>query len=1476
MAANMQHMAGAGHMMSQQQQQMHMQQARANANQYGQTILARLTNSRVPPQDWHATVPMNDRVGRTLELLVAYMAAHQLTPSQPTLSNNSFQQTNSLTSFSNVTLGSNLEPTRALDMSINFELSAFEKCTSKELYFSYLKNKIADFFKRRQANGGNLQNGLNASAQAQASLGMQQQMGRGFGPQQGFGGMNQPMQGQQMPNQQQMLQIQQQQQQRQQQMAASMAMANQAGRGTAGPNPQLAMGPSAPAQRSQGIANEINRLLPADRERVNEIALVMFGQAPEHVKQQFRTQIRSKMTPAQNAEYVASGRDPCMIIFQQHAFQYLVKQAAANRAKAAGNMNPQQAAMMQQQNSQQRANNMMPNGAPAAHDFSQFGPSMESIKDQQMSGLIAQQAGQMVVPASGAARNPTPQPGNQGMINQGQNQTPRQGQQPGQQQQQQQQQIKLNQASQQAQAQAAQMKQMHSQQGGPMDPNQSPAMNPTANRGPNGVNPMGTPGIQHSNMPFGNQLPLAQRFHANPQLQATVLSMAASMNPDQQHHLSQLNDEKVMDLVRRWLAQNRQRATAAQINATQLQQQNQVNQNPAGAVLQGAMQPQQQPNATGPNGGSSQGQGVMNLVTPQMQHVMDSLDLPPPVRQTIPNLPTEAKKWRDLKMWMSQGNQIPQHAKGTLAALQKSQFQSWWTQRNQLIQAQQQRQLQQQQQGQQQQQQQQLGQPQSLQQGQQLPHMAQQPPQGQQPHGQQQQQQQARMLAGGMNPASMPPNIASIPVPAHVMQITPQDIVQVRNQRPDLVSATDEQVRVIAMGLKRNNWQMQVANRMRAQASQSLGPLNPMGGPAAAQMGQQHNQTPQQHETNRQQPQPPQPPQQQGGTMPGASVPAQAAVAVKQQSTPQQPAKNLKRPSADDAAGADNVADAGSAGGARPNNSTGPKKLPPQLSAQQIASMTPEQRAKYEAFLRQQVANREGGAAALMQPTAESISRLKTIGQEAARQLMQEPMPDIPMSPQELEETGAKLKRIVIDMGKVGRGLTRWFALTGDEPRASMFFKFRQRLIKQFVDGDNMKILRDSFSMRSSDLEQARAMLESMVRDIQVASKGGFMRAQNNQAQGGQAAQQASQGNAEQTSSAAAAVVAPLNASNLEKNSQALNRQKSKSANQPPPAPTVAQAPGFPTNASSPHGNPSYMSKAKDMNLQIPPRKKQKVAQQPGQGVNTPSPRVSKTASPEVKRAPEPVPRPVFLCKEADCDLPSVGFPTEQALKQHVEEDHVKPRQDPVKFVQENLALALGLEMDGTVKKGAGEAAQPMTQSGSKQGQDLAMKRSGSALSRVQPVGGRGENGTPKTTAAEATTPGPVDPWATATIDPQALLSNLGFENGLPTVMNEFLLYRSLTPNDTPESSKDSGASEPNSDISEGAALEIDMNWQNIDTDVLLNMNNTSLDASGSTLDPSLLLDPLAGPPPDWDDMTVDFNKPFQFDTSHYSFDTSS
>jgi hypothetical protein len=45
-------------------------------------------------------------------------------------------------------------------------------------------------------------------------------------------------------------------------------------------------------------------------------------------------------------------------------------------------------------------------------------------------------------------------------------------------------------------------------------------------------------------------------------------------------------------------------------------------------------------------------------------------------------------------------------------------------------------------------------------------------------------------------------------------------------------------------------------------------------------------------------------------------------------------------------------------------------------------------------------------------------------------------------------------------------------------------------------------------------------------------------------------------------------------------------------------------------------------------------------------------------------------------------------------------------------------------------------------------------------------------------------------------------------------------MYRSLTPNDTPESSKDSRASEPNTDISEEVHLDLDLNWQTQDCDL--------------------------------------------------------
>jgi hypothetical protein len=210
-----------------------------------------------------------------------------------------------------------------------------------------------------------------------------------------------------------------------------------------------------------------------------------------------------------------------------------------------------------------------------------------------------------------------------------------------------------------------------------------------------------------------------------------------------------------------------------------------------------------------------------------------------------------------------------------------------------------------------------------------------------------------------------------------------------------------------------------------------------------------------------QQPQPNLTPQQtQAQTMPNAMSQTASMQAVNQKQQPNanqarnnqpQPAKNLKRSNPDD--GADTANMKASVSVARqppapavtpatavisqpiqqPGQRPGPK-MPPQLTAQQEAQLNPEQRARYEQLLRMQ-----GKAPAA--PPSESLMRLKMIGQEEQKQFAQESTPDIPMSPEEYAETAAKLKRIVVDMGKVGRGLSKWYSLTQDDARAKMFFR---------------------------------------------------------------------------------------------------------------------------------------------------------------------------------------------------------------------------------------------------------------------------------------------------------------------------------------------------------------------------------------------------------------------------------------------------
>ncbi|KAF5614600.1 gall11 coactivator [Fusarium sp. NRRL 25303] len=55
----------------------------------------------------------------------------------------------------------------------------------------------------------------------------------------------------------------------------------------------------------------------------------------------------------------------------------------------------------------------------------------------------------------------------------------------------------------------------------------------------------------------------------------------------------------------------------------------------------------------------------------------------------------------------------------------------------------------------------------------------------------------------------------------------------------------------------------------------------------------------------------------------------------------------------------------------------------------------------------------------------------------------------------------------------------------------------------------------------------------------------------------------------------------------------------------------------------------------------------------------------------------------VWHCMEPDCELSTTKFKTKKALQQHINEEHTKPREDPLEYAQENLGLAVEPELNG-------------------------------------------------------------------------------------------------------------------------------------------------------------------------------------------------
>ncbi|KAI0554192.1 hypothetical protein F4679DRAFT_349304 [Xylaria curta] len=1421
MAANMSQMGGAGPVRGRPQHQ-----------QLSQLIYSQIMTHQLPPAPWHGSVSPNMRVGHAMNIITnAFLAMPQV------------------------------ESTQVVTGGLQYERDAFAKCPDKASYEAAISERVNELFKKRQANEQNIHNTLNAQAAAnQSQIMMNQNMQmRGQQLQQGFQGLQQQMQPGRMNQQGQ----------------PALGMGNANGL-PMNPNQQtMQMGTQMRPQMA--LQSGMASLPPQDRIKVNQLAIGKFNSIAEPTRSQYRAAIQQKFGPHAVSQLQAENIDPLVYYFQSQIIQNITKGQGVNQAG------------MPMQAHQQRAMNQPPQQLPAGSN-GEFGSlaNVESIMNQQKAGMMAQEAGQMVVPASnGAGRNATPQPiGSMLGPNQGAGQPGLPHQLPQQFNHQPAQQLKMDQRAAQTQAQIraqAQAKQMQGQPGGLNGPgaaSQSPAMN-TLNapvrRTPVGVGQTeGHPQMGQGNVPFGQMDPrfnqAGQRTpmgpNANMNRSQVLHSILAQMPPETRAQVMSQPQEKAAEMILRW---NASRAGAPMAGRPQPQMGQLGPGNPMAQSINhfapGGNGLGQHPNLGMPM--NQQNQFMMQQQMNKLRNapqgsldrnaLMDNMAIPPKIMESLRGslggvgVSPDVKKWGQLKQWMAQKNMNSQQM-SSLLGIQNAQFQSYVKANPALAAA-------------------------SLQ----LPQSAM-PQQGIPPNG------QAPPQMG--QPA---PNVGGSNM---TISVSAQELASARNHER-FKGLPEDKLRQVLFSMK-----MQA---MKTRASQMPGP--PAQAPPGPQPG--HIVT----------------------TAPSPSQPTQGAMAPQRQpetantASPAVQRQNIKLPQNNRAVPTAPAAPTAKTGIKRPhpddtpevpNSSTTAVQRPgaqqpqpgasssvppqiPQASPEQLAAMTPEQRQKYEAMVK----NRQAASA---NPMSEEMMRLRTIGQENYQAELKEQQPDIHMTPEQYRDTAHKIQALGVEMTKMSKLLTRWYSFTRDDNRAGLFFKLRTRLFKQYADSDKMSMPKEKFSITQADLNSIQGMLEGMGKDLTAHFSHGMRKNPSQNAN-----EPAPQGGASARPGAPTTQPAPLNAANLEKQTQALNRMHQRNnsrAGQPPPPPTTAQPP-FSFGAQSPDGRPTYAGgpAVTQDNLQLPARKKPKTEAKAGAGPNqtgssaNASPQGQKLSSPEMnKRQAASEARPAksqFRCTDQYCDFRNIGFPTAEALQKHTQEEHVKPAEDPMKFAVDGLAEVLGLHTNGKPKHVAaigGNVPSPgdMTKRAqtppNKTDFVNSMKRQGSMTGTkpnelIKTIAGKA--GTPKpdpnSRAADGTTfvatahggaasQAAVGEIMGATIDPQELLSAVtGLETGGNGAILDMNVYRSLTPNDTPESSKDSATSELNSDVSEGVAL------------------NVTLDMGFGTWDPFALgheppivdlesYDPMPTVPyPDfsWDEVQPDFDKPFALDTSFFSLETS-
>jgi hypothetical protein len=315
------------------------------------------------------------------------------------------------------------------------------------------------------------------------------------------------------------------------------------------------------------------------------------------------------------------------------------------------------------------------------------------------------------------------------------------------------------------------------------------------------------------------------------------------------------------------------------------------------------------------------------------------------------------------------------------------------------------------------------------------------------------------MAAGGQQgqvQQGMPPNMAGAPVPpmgqqipdatlmAAAQQISPADILKVRNHPSGkFAQASDDQIRQFLINNKlqtrQQQLQMQQAmqQQMQAQANGQMGgqmQMNRAVSGAVPQVQQPPKQPPIQR------PQPGQVQQRSASQQgPQAATPVQrAAKAAQPSSSPAQPQKNnAKRPNEEPQGHP--APDQQQTGQQQPQpQQQRPPHItaPPQLTNEQIAKLTPEQRERYMKAVKAYQMWRSQQQLGISQEDQQLFANIRT--DEMAKFPV---LPPIPMTKEARDKVADKLQNMAPKLMQTIKVVPKWFAMTHDENRLRQFFR---------------------------------------------------------------------------------------------------------------------------------------------------------------------------------------------------------------------------------------------------------------------------------------------------------------------------------------------------------------------------------------------------------------------------------------------------